>query len=31
MVFIGKASEITSIVSKYGPVKVLEISEDIYE
>ena len=31
MVFIGKASEITPIVSKYGPVKVLEITEDEYE
>jgi zinc protease len=30
MVFIGKASEITSIVTKFGPVKVLEITEDTY-
>ena len=31
MVFIGRDSEITPIVFKYGPVKVLEISEDVYE
>ena len=30
MVFIGKASEITPIVTKFGPVKVLEITEDTY-
>ena len=30
MVFVGKASEITPIVGKFGPVKVLEITEDTY-
>ena len=30
MVFIGKASEITPIVTKFRPVKVLEITEDTY-
>ena len=30
MVFVGKASEIKPIVGKFGPVKVLEITEDTY-
>ncbi len=31
MVFVGKASEITPLVSKYGTVKVLEIKEDSFQ